>query len=127
MCQGTAIYYETEKGDFVYYEGYFFPKDDFISIMRELRSQMGSDTPPGGFDITSVCDLTKYDINSPKFDSAAFINKVKDNNSLISEKNNNNTQINKNYYRKIFLIILSVSALSFIILCLRKKQIIISR
>ncbi len=53
--QGSALYYKTDKGDFVYYKYYltggrhpFFTASAFFDIMREIYGTMGPDTPPGG-------------------------------------------------------------------------------
>lgn len=71
---GTAIYYRTSLGDYVYYKDfrvagtkYLFPAKDFFEIMKAIYAQMGPDTPIGGWDISAVRDLSKYDMNSPAF------------------------------------------------------------
>ena len=69
--QGSALYYSTSNGDYVYYKyylsggkQYIFPANDFFGFMKKVYSAMGPDNPPGGVNIESVQDLTKFEIKS---------------------------------------------------------------
>ena len=72
---GTAIYYKTNKGDFVYYSHYtvgdseyLFPVKDFCEYQRALYDEMGKYPDlDGGVDISQLWDLTRYDIHSEDF------------------------------------------------------------
>lgn len=69
--QGSALYYKTDKGDFVYYTfggQYLFPASDFFAFMKAVYETMGPDTPPGEPDIESVWDLSKYEVNFTEAD-----------------------------------------------------------
>lgn len=69
--QGYAIVYETNLGDFVYYEfigSYLMPLSEFIALMREIFSHMGPDVPPGGVIAPDqVYDMSFFDLNSDSF------------------------------------------------------------
>lgn len=73
---GTAIYYKTNKGDFVYYNyyaignsEYLFPIKDFCEYQREICAELQKYPDSfGGADISQLWDLTKYDIHSTAFD-----------------------------------------------------------
>lgn len=71
--QGTAIYHDTNMGDYVYYQEsgfgpkYLFPAKDFFEYMKSLYSQLSSDTPPGASITDPTWDLSKYDIDSDSF------------------------------------------------------------
>ncbi len=72
MHQGTAIYYQTDKGDYVYYNrsntgNYLFTAERFFAIVGEAYSKMGPDVPPGGGDYLAGVDLSAYDMDSPDF------------------------------------------------------------
>lgn len=67
--QGSALYYNTNKGGFVYYSGYMnrqylFPEKDFFEYMKAVYSIMGTDNPPGSIDAESIWNLSNYDITS---------------------------------------------------------------
>ena len=72
---GTAIYYKTNKGDFVYYSHYavgdseyLFPVKDFCEYQRAIYDEMGKYADlDGGVDISQLWDLTRYDIHSEDF------------------------------------------------------------
>ena len=103
--QGNAIYYETNEGDFVYYRHYslgdgeyFFPVDAFCKYQKSV---MESRNPleNGGTNISNVWDLSKYDINSDKFDPFASIPSTGSNTNKNDTVNNNipnNAVVNNN-------------------------------
>lgn len=72
---GTAIYYKTNKGDFVYYSHYaigdseyLFPIKDFCEYQRAIYDEMTKYADlDGGVDISQLWDLSKYDIHSTDF------------------------------------------------------------
>ena len=73
--QGSALYYKTDLGDFVYYKyysvggkQYLFPASVFFSFMKAYYATLDSDTAPSGEDMETVYDLSKYDIDSNEFD-----------------------------------------------------------
>ena len=72
--QGSALYYCTNEGEYVYYSGsigndnrYLFPANDFFEFMKAVYSNMGPENPPGGVDIESVWDLSGYNVASDLF------------------------------------------------------------
>lgn len=72
MHQGTAIYYQTDKGDYVYYNrsntgNYLFTAERFFAIVGEAYSKMGPDVPPGGGNYMETVDLSAYNVDSPDF------------------------------------------------------------
>ena len=53
--QGSALYYKTNVGDFVYYEYHlegetktFFSANEFFDLMKSYCATLSPDTPPGG-------------------------------------------------------------------------------
>ena len=53
--QGSALYYKTNIGDFVYYEYHltgetktFFSANEFFDLMKSYCATLSPDTPPGG-------------------------------------------------------------------------------
>lgn len=73
---GTAIYYKTNKGDFVYYihyaiggSEYLFPITDFCEYQKTIYNERAKYADlDGGVDISQLWDLSKYDIHSTNFD-----------------------------------------------------------
>ena len=68
--QGSALYYRTNKGGFVYYRSYLnndtqylFPEQDFFNYMKALYSTLGPDNPPGSIEMESSIDISKYEIS----------------------------------------------------------------
>lgn len=65
---GTAIYYRTSVGDYVYYDHYsigekLFPVDDFCEYQQEIWEELAKnpDTDGGG-DLPEVRDLSEYEL-----------------------------------------------------------------
>lgn len=74
---GTAVYYETNKGDYVYYFHYdigecLFPLTEFCSFQKAIIEESIRNPVDGGLKVFGIWDLTKYDINSAKFDVGAI-------------------------------------------------------
>ncbi len=74
--QGSALYYRTNKGGFIYYRSYlnndtqyFFPEQDFFNYMKALYSTLGPDNPPGSIEMGSPMDLSKYEISLEPLES----------------------------------------------------------
>ena len=73
---GSAIYYKTNKGDYVYYNHYalgngeyLFPVKDFCDYQRAVYDELVKHANlDGGVDIGSIWNLSKYEINSPDFE-----------------------------------------------------------
>ncbi len=93
--QGTALYYETNKGDYVYYKyyltggkEYLFPAADLFELMKAVYGKMDADTPPGGINIGGVWDLSPYDINANTFNRNAKIPIGNDNAVTASDNTN---------------------------------------
>lgn len=69
---GSAIYYKTNKGDYVYYNHYafgnseyLFPAKDFCEYQKAICNEISKSADlDGGVDISKIWDLSKYDINS---------------------------------------------------------------
>ena len=77
--QGSALYYKTNIGDFVYYRcyltggtQYLFPVDDFCDIMEKVCENMLSHGESNGCDwgmyIDAIPDISRYDMDSSEFD-----------------------------------------------------------
>ncbi len=70
---GTAIYYETDKGDYVYYRHHsigekLFPLSDFCSYQKEIYNEILKYADlDGTFSLDGIWDLSKYDFNSDSF------------------------------------------------------------
>ena len=71
---GTAIYYKTNKGDYVYYNHYkigerLFPAEAFYAYQKAIINEL-SQYPDleGDIDIGEIWDLSAYDFNSDTFD-----------------------------------------------------------
>ena len=79
MYQGTAIYYQTEKGDFVYYDRsntgrMLFTAEEFYGITADAFSRMGPDTPMGGTDAGQAVKTTgAEDIDGEESTPTAWI------------------------------------------------------
>lgn len=79
---GTAIYYETNEGDFVYHfssrtlgeDEYLFPVEKFCDVQKTVLNELSKSTEImyGSYtiDISNVIDLSKYNINSDQFNLA---------------------------------------------------------
>lgn len=77
---GSAIYYKTSKGDYVYYNHYalgngeyLFPVKDFCDYQRAVYEELVKHADlDGGVDIGSIWNLSKYEIdtNSSKPDNS---------------------------------------------------------
>lgn len=83
--QGSALYYRTNEGGYVYYRSYLnndsqylFPEEDFFDYMKSLYSTLGPDNPPGDIEIKSTWDLSKYEITSgpTEIKQSAILNKT---------------------------------------------------
>ena len=94
---GTAIYYETNKGDYVYYnyyelgEGeYLFPIEEFCMYQKAISDERKKYADSyGGVVINGVWDLSKYDINASTFNLNVKIPTGNDNNSVTASGNTN--------------------------------------
>lgn len=80
---GTAIYYKTNKGDFVYYNHYslgeyLFPIDAFCAYQKAVMDEMEANAYlDGSIDLRAVWDLSPYDFRSASFNLNAEIPKNK--------------------------------------------------
>ncbi len=83
---GSAIYYKTNKGDYVYYSyyavgsgEYLFPIKDFCEYQKAIQSEIAKyPNSDGGVDISQLWDLSKYDIHSANFKIATDTNSPTD-------------------------------------------------
>lgn len=70
---GSAIYYETDKGDYVYFNHssvgeYLFPIADFCEFQKAvLEKAQSNPTSVGGTNYSAVWDLSPYDFKSDTF------------------------------------------------------------
>ena len=71
---GTAIYYRTSKGDYVYYVGigakeYFFTAEMFFDFMDAVYEEMIQDSGKmiGGMSVNENWDMSAFCIGSPTF------------------------------------------------------------
>ena len=70
---GSGIYYKTNKGDYVYYvDGgeYLLPIEELCKISKAVCDKYRSlpeYSVDGAISVHDVCDMSRYDINSPKF------------------------------------------------------------
>ncbi len=93
---GTAIYYVTNKGDYVYYnyyelgEGeYLFPIDAFCKYQKAIIDEYAKyPDRDGGISIDQLWDLSPYDINSKSFNPNAKIQLGKGNDVASSDNTN---------------------------------------
>ena len=79
---GSAIYYQTNKGDYVYYDHYslksgeyLFPIKDFCELQKAIIYDLSlhPDLDDGGVDISRLYEVSKYDIHSSSFDIAPYV------------------------------------------------------
>lgn len=81
---GSAVYYKTNKGDFVYYNHYavgsseyLFPIEDFCEYQKMISNEIAKHPDwDGGVDISRLMDLSKYDIHSPDFNLTANMQQI---------------------------------------------------
>ena len=73
--QGSALYYETNMGDYVYYHKgakYLMPNNVFADYMKTLYAEMLEDAK-NGKDGYTIHDWSKYKLNSPDFDPSVLL------------------------------------------------------
>lgn len=105
--EGTAVYYVTDKGDFVYYTHYdldngeyLFPVSDFCKYQKAISASIDPNLD-GGIDISSVWDLSVYDINSDTFAPLSNVGNAdidqndnkSDNNGVVNQGVANNSNL----------------------------------
>ncbi|WP_295094647.1 dockerin type I domain-containing protein [Ruminococcus sp.] len=69
---GTAIYYRTDKGDYVYYNHYsigekLFPIEDFCKYQKAISDELAKHSDENGsgdIDISDLMDLSKYELKN---------------------------------------------------------------
>ena len=74
---GTAIYYKTNLGDYVYYNEMLFPIEDFCKYQKAISDELAKNPNANGscdIDISNVMDLSKYEL---KNDAASSLESVK--------------------------------------------------
>ncbi|MCR4638787.1 dockerin type I repeat-containing protein [Ruminococcus sp.] len=71
---GTAVYFKTSAGDYVYYRNYdvgevFMPVAEFCKLQKAIREELSKypdDNGGGAVDITDVYDIAPYKLNSDR-------------------------------------------------------------
>lgn len=109
MHQGTAIYYQTDKGDYVYYNrsntgNYLFTAERFFDIVGEAFSKMGPDVPPGGGNYMATVDLSAYDMDSPDF--------------KLESQSNSGTAV----WVAVVCAVIAAAAAAFVIFAIKKRK-----
>ena len=69
--QGTALYYETDMGDYIYYmanEEYLMPRSTFVDCMTERNERSRAQEGMIGATTFDMSKYQKYNINSSTFD-----------------------------------------------------------
>ena len=78
--QGTALYYETNWGDYVFYDYYtgcyLMPSTVFVDYIRYLKLERRAAFAGGKNGGTFTYDLTLYDITSDTFDPSVLVGTV---------------------------------------------------
>ena len=101
---GTAIYYRTNKGDYVYclwtdIGECFFPAEAFFATMNRILEESAKyGHMDGGVDLSNVLDLSAYQLDSPTF----FLNPVED----------DSAQLNSNWIWVVVIAVLAVVSLT---------------
>lgn len=81
---GSAVYYETDKGDYVYYYHYsigeyLFPVAEFCAFQKAIVAEINKNpNADGGVVLSGIWDLSKYDFNSSTFNLNAAPIKASD-------------------------------------------------
>ncbi len=74
---GTAIYYKTNLGDYVYYNEMLFPIEDFCKYQKAISDELAKNPNANGnedINISDLMDLSKYELEN----DAASSENVKD-------------------------------------------------
>lgn len=120
MMEGTAVYYETDRGDYIYYNHYkigecLFPIEDFCQYMQDLyEARKQQAYASGGAELAGIWDLSSYDIHSDTFDLNVHYNKG-EGNGIASET--------PSHWETVWpiLVVVGGSAFGVVILIMYKK------